>query len=169
MQTATGKVIAHKDPKLPAAPHVAETADWAANLAAFSPAEADTLVAIVHTLYPHDQLPERCYRRVVIHLDRLAATTPAAKAMLTGFCANLAAGWPIPYAARAETYRVQALKALETTPAFFFIQRLAVRYLYDDVEVWAAFGYEGASVHLGGYVKRGFDDLAWLPPLPNDL
>jgi len=41
-----------------------------------------------------------------------------------------------------------------------------VRFLYDDVEVWQAFGYEGASAHLGGYVNRGFNDLDWLPDPP---
>jgi hypothetical protein len=29
--------------------------------------------------------------------------------------------------------------------------------------VWDAVGYEGPSVHKGGYVNRGFDDLDWLP------
>ena len=57
METATGKVIAHKDPKLLAAPRVSEADDWAAGLAAFSAAEADTLAAAIRTLYPHDPLP----------------------------------------------------------------------------------------------------------------
>ena len=48
-------------------------------------------------------------------------------------------------------------------PAFRFLQRASVRYLYDDLEVWQAFGYEGASYHLGGFIDRGFDDLDWLP------
>jgi hypothetical protein len=25
------------------------------------------------------------------------------------------------------------------------------------------FGYEGSSVEKGGYLGRGFDDIAWLP------
>ena len=169
LDIATGKVTAYKDPKLPAAPAVGEGADWAAGLAAIAPADAETLVAAIRTLYPHDALPERLYRRVVVHLDRLAnGAAPVAEA-LRSFCAGLAQGWPIGFAERAETYRIQALKKLEGTTEFTFVQRAAVRYLYDDVELWAAFGYEGASVHLGGYVKRGFDDLDWLPPLPNDL
>ncbi len=169
MDIATGKVTAYKDPKLPPAPVVSEGADWAARLAAISAADAETLVAAIRTLYPHDQLPERVYRRVVVQLDGLAAALPRIAETLRDFCGGLAQGWPIGFAERAETYRIQALKAIEAGPAFIFTQRAAVRYLYDDVELWAAFGYEGASVHLGGYVKRGFDDLDWLPPLPNDL
>ena len=75
----------------------------------------------------------------------------------------------MPFAELAETYRVGVLKQIESTAEFFFVQRFAVRYFYDNIEVWAAFGYQGASVHLGGYVRRGFNDLDWLPALPNDL
>lgn len=169
METATGRVTAHKDPNLPAAPWVAETDDWAETLQAVGAAEGETLVAVAHTLYPHDELPERIYRRVVVRLDRLASASPAARETLLRFCRNLEDAWPIGFAERAETYRVEALKRLEETPAFTFVQRATVRFLYDDVEVWAAFGYEGAAFHLGGYVNRGFNDLDWLPPVPDQL
>jgi hypothetical protein len=158
------KSVAYKDPKLPAPLAVSTTADWAASLQTISTADAETLVAAIQTLCPHDDLPVTIYRRVVLNFDRLAAG-----AALATFCKNLNQSWPIPFSNLAETYRVDALKRIEATPEFIVVQRMAVRYLYDDVEVWAAFGYEGASVHLGGYIKRGFDDLDWLPPLPNDL
>jgi len=158
------KVTAYKDPKLPEAPAVSGAADWAAGLYGISAGDAETLVAAIRTLCPHDELPETVYRRVVVQFDRLPASEHIAV-----FCRMLNDAGPVAFAALAETYRVQALKRIENTPEFTFVQRMAVRYLYDDVEVWSAFGYEGASVHLGGYVKRGFDDLDWLPPLPNDL
>ncbi len=168
-QTATGKVTAYKDPNLPASPVVSAGADWAMSLAAISPADAQTLCAAVATLYPHDALGPLVYRRVIAQFDRVAAQNLDAAGTMARFCESLNQSAVLPFADLAESYRVQALKNLETLPAFFFMQRLAVRYLYDDVEVWAAFGYEGASVHLGGYVKRGFDDLDWLPPLPNEI
>jgi len=43
----------------------------------------------------------------------------------------------------------------------------AVVSLYNNKLVWRHFGYEGASAPLGGYIKRGFDDLTWLPE-PDD-
>jgi hypothetical protein len=158
------KAVAYKDPKLPAPLAVSEKDDWAGALKTISAADAEILAAAIQTLYPHDSLPFTVYRRVVLHFDRLDAGPT-----LTAFCKAASASWQIPFSALAETYRVEALKRIESTPEFTFVQRMAVRYLYDDVEVWAAFGYEGASVHLGGYIKRGFDDLDWLPPLPNDL
>ena len=30
-------------------------------------------------------------------------------------------------------------------------------------EVWPKFGYEGSSAEHGGYIKRGFADIDWLP------
>ncbi len=164
MDIAKSKVTSYKDPKLPPQIAVSDKPDWATNLTTISATDAQTLVAVIRTLYPHDALPETLYRRVVLHFDRLNVA-----ARLEKFCAEISAFWSLPFAELPESYRVQVLKKVEATPEFFFVQRMAVRYLYDDINIWAAFGYEGASVHLGGYVKRGFNDLDWLPPLPNDL
>ena len=49
------------------------------------------------------------------------------------------------------------------------IKATAVVAIYDNPDVWKAFGYEGAAAHLGGYVDRGFDDLDWLPDPPIEL
>lgn len=158
--------IAHKDPRLPLSPETPDGADWTQALTVLSPEVAETLVAVVHTLCPHDALPDRVYRRVVRHYDRLARTVPAAAASIAQAVGAVDRAMPLPFRERSESYRIAALKAIETTPAFVFLQRTAVRFLYDDVEVWDAFGYEGASVHLGGYVNRGFNDLDWLPEPP---
>jgi len=168
MPQTENMTIAHKDPKLPPPLEVPEGPGWTALLQNIGAAQAEVLCAAVRTFYPHDAIPEACYRRVVYQLDQ-AARAAAAAALVRGFCGRLAELSALPFFELAETYRVQALKQIETTPEFFFVQRLSVRYFYDDVELWSAFGYEGASVHLGGYVQRGFDDLDWLPPLPSDL
>jgi hypothetical protein len=169
MSSAATKVTAYKDPALPSAPAVSAGLDWANHLTTISPENANTLAAVVATLYPHETLNKLIYRRVIVHFDRIATTDTTAAAILKKFCHTLHEGAVLPFPELSESYREQALKRIEPTAEFFFVQRLAVRYLYDDVELWAAFGYEGASVHLGGYIKRGFDDLDWLPTLPNDI
>jgi hypothetical protein len=169
MQDTMSKTIAHKDPKLPPALSIPPGPEWVNMLQTLNGADAETLVAVVQTLYPHNGVPVTLYRRVICHLDRLATTMPDAALTLEKFCKLLAQSWPIPFPELAGTYQIQTLQNLELTPEFFFVQRMAVRYFYDNVEIWAAFGYEGASVHLGGYIDRGFDDLAWLPPLPDDI
>ncbi|HQU04759.1 MAG TPA: hypothetical protein PLT25_08575 [Acidocella sp.] len=162
-------VTAHKDPKLPPLPHVSDGPDWTNILNLFNPEQATLLVATVQTLYPHRGVAPTVYRRVVVNFDKLASQTPSAARLSLAFCDKLSAASPVSFTELAETYRISALKTIETTPEFIFVQRMSVRYLYDDLEIWASFGYEGASYHLGGYIKRGFDDLNWLPPLPNDL
>jgi hypothetical protein len=168
MHKAENLAIAYKDPALPAPLPVPDGPEWLSLLQNIDAARAETLCAAVRTLCPHDTIPEASYRRVIYHLDRVAQA-PEAAALLRRFCGMLAELSTLPFPELAEIYRVQALKQIESTAEFFFVQRFAIRYFYDNVEVWAAFGYEGASVHLGGYVHRGFNDLDWLPALPNDL
>ncbi len=169
MEFTKNNVTAYKDDKLPGPPEVTDGPNWAVGLGAITQADAETLLITVQTLYPHETLPLAVYRRVVLRFARLAESQPRAAGIFAGFCTNLDTAWPIAFGHLAETYRVAVLKSLENTEAFIFVQRLSVKYLYDDIEVWANFGYQGASVHLGGYAKRGFNDLDWLPPLPNDL
>ena len=54
-----------------------------------------------------------------------------------------------------------------------FLERLLAKYnlaqydlvvsLYNQKELWPKFGYEGSSAEHGGYIKRGFADIDWLP------
>ncbi len=172
MTPPSAKVTAHKDPALPAPRALPAGRDWVAVLKHLTPDMGETLVIVVRTLYPHDRLPDRIYRRVVAAFDRLAAESPAVQAMIAAVLAAL--DGDLPFAELSESYRVATLKRIEAaggeaTAGFVFLQRAAVRFLYDDIEVWSAFGYEGASTHLGGYVDRGFDDLDWLSPLPPEF
>jgi hypothetical protein len=166
MSEIAPKVVAHKDPKLPPPIALPDGPEWTSALKTLDPATAETLVAILRTLYPHDRLPDRIYRRVVAVFDRMMRESNAAADMIGGAVEQLDGRYPLPFRELSESYRVAALKAIEGTLPFRFLQRTAVRFLYDDVEVWAAFGYEGAAVHLGGYLNRGFDDLDWLPEPP---
>lgn len=159
-------VVAHKDPKLAGAIELPEGPEWVSALKVFDPHVAHTLVSAARTLYPHEGLPERIYRRVIVQFDRMASASPVAAQMMAQFVDLADEAMPLPFAELSEGYRVEVLKSLEATPAFRLVQRSTVRFLYDDIEVWQAFGYEGASVHLGGYVTRGFDDLDWLPDPP---
>lgn len=160
------KIVAQKDPKLPAPLGGLDGPQWTSTLKQFDVLAAETLCAAIQTLYPHDALPEHVYRRVVVMFDALVSESTANAALIREFVQQLNADFPVPFVDRSEGYRTQALQATQSSPAFRFVQRTSVRYLYDDVEVWQAFGYEGASIHMGGYVDRGFDDLDWLPPVP---
>jgi hypothetical protein len=158
--------LAHKDPALPPLPCCEQEADWLALLSSLNAGQAHCLLQVARTLCPHDKLPEPVYRRVVLQLDRAWQRAPAALDSVLGLLTRLDRVFPLPFVQLSESYRVSALKSLEASPAFRLVQRGTVRHLYDDLVVWQAFGYEGAAYHLGGYLQRGFDDLDWLPLLP---
>jgi len=51
---------------------------------------------------------------------------------------------------------------MEGSAFFQTIRGGLVTGLYNQKEVWPLFGYEGESYSQGGYIDRGFDDIAWL-------
>jgi hypothetical protein len=152
---------AHKDPRLPQPASCDDAVAWVAGLRVFGAGEAQHLLAAMRTLYPHDGLPDPVYRRTVAALDALCQRQPALAAPLRALLSALSSAVPAPFAACSESYRTTALRNAEAAglPGFRLLQHLTVRFLYDDLAVWQAFGYEGAAYHLGGYVQRGFDDL----------
>ncbi|SMF49057.1 hypothetical protein SAMN06265365_1163 [Tistlia consotensis] len=165
----TRTVGAYKDPALPAPLEVPEGEAWLSRLTALEPGCALTLEAAARTLCPHDAVPDRCYRRVVLQLDRGAAANPDLAGLLAQGAAQLDGLQPLAFAELSEGGRVAALRQVEGGPFFRAIQRGTVRHLYDDREVWALFGYEGSAHQLGGYRERGFADLAWLADPPKAI
>jgi hypothetical protein len=71
-----------------------------------------------------------------------------------GAASYLDIGWEID--------RVALLRKIETTGFFQAVRGGLVVGLYNQAEVWPHFGYEGESFSKGGYIERGFDDIAWL-------
>jgi hypothetical protein len=122
-------------------------------------ARATTLRA-ARVMFPHDGLPDEAYEKVVRALE----ADPEAVATIETHVAVLDAGQP--FAQMNEERQLEILRSSQDTPIFKVLHATAVVELYDNPLVWKAFGYEGPSVHLGGYVDRGFDDLDWLPEPP---
>ena len=62
-----------------------------------------------------------------------------------------------------EADRVVLLQGIEQTDFFKKVRSDLVVSLYNQEELWPKFGYEGSSAEHGGYIKRGFNDIDWLP------
>ena len=58
--------------------------------------------------------------------------------------------------------RVAVLRAIEKDAFFRTVRAGLVTDLYNQKEIWPLFGYEGESFSHGGYIDRGFNDIAWL-------
>ena len=121
---------------------------------------AATLTAMARVLYPHDSLDDDFYRRVV---DTVAANADAAeRALLAEGVAVLDQAGGRAFVDLADKEKLAAVQAIEGSPFFEAMRAATARYLYDDRALWARFGYEGASSHLGGYIERGVDDIDWI-------
>jgi hypothetical protein len=125
-----------------------------------------TTLRVTRAIFPHDSLPDEAYEKVVDQLQADAASDESIREAIESGVAQF--NEPRPFAELDEDAQLDKLKQAESdeSPFFKLVHATAVVELYDNPLVWKAFGYEGPSVHLGGYVNRGFDDLDWLPDPP---
>jgi hypothetical protein len=120
----------------------------------------DTTMRVARVMFPHDTLPDEAYAKVVKALDGEAEMVEHGVTALDS---------PTPFVELDADSQLAALQAAEGTDYFELVKSTAVVELYDNPLVWKAFGYEGPSAHVGGYIDRGFDDLDWLPDPPIEL
>jgi len=140
---------------------------WAIELKALSPATMATLIQMARDLYPHDRIADEFYAIAVKGHDDTAAGDAAHKAMIDDGIADLdaraqAAGGASYLGTGWEVDRVALLRQIESGGFFQAIRGGLIVGLYNQKEVWPVFGYEGESFSKGGYIERGFDDIAWL-------
>lgn len=122
-----------------------------------------TALKVARAMFPHDDLPDEAYEKVVNQLEADARGDESILPTIELGVAQL--NDPLPFTELDADGQLEVLKRAEAaeSPFFGLVHATAVVELYDNPLVWKAFGYEGPAVHLGGYVNRGFDDLDWLP------
>lgn len=143
------------------------TEAWALETKALAPATMATLVQMARDIYPHDRLADKFYAVAVQGHDDAAAEDPMKKQMIEGGVTVLdglaaAAGHGSYLQTGWEADRVAILRQIENGPFFQAVRGGLVVGLYNQKEVWPIFGYEGESFSKGGYLERGFNDIAWL-------
>src|SRR3979490_432939 len=140
----------------------------AADATTLAPATLKTLVKVAPDIYPHDFLVDSYYITAIKPWDAKAAKDPATKALLEDGVRRLdqdaqdrhkVAYVQVPW----EADRVVLLQGIEQTDFFKKLRSDLVVSLYNQEELWPTFGYEGSSAEHGGYIKRGFNDIDWLP------
>lgn len=124
--------------------------------------ESETLLAVCRRIFPHDALPDAPYERWVGELEARAGDEPEFASLLHEGLASLETGGRrFPELGHEE--QLARLREIESTTFFGGVRASGVVALYDNPDVWAHLGWEGASFDQGGYVDRGFADLDWLP------
>jgi hypothetical protein len=119
-----------------------------------------TLVRMIRVMFPHKRFGDGPYQRTADAVLAAAAKTPAAKVAFATALQDLQTSG---FTDLDDQAALAKLKSIENTDFFKLVKGTTVTTLYDDAEVWGLLGYEGPSFDKGGYVKRGFNDLDWLP------
>jgi hypothetical protein len=141
---------------------------WAEESTALAPSTMKTLVKVARDIYPHDFLGDVYYINAINPWDGKAAKDPAVKTLLEEGVRRLdqdaqgrhnVAYINVPW----EADRIVLLQGIEQSDFFKKIRSDLVVSLYNQQELWPKFGYEGSSAEYGGYIKRGFSDIDWLP------
>ena len=140
---------------------------WAATRIV-SPSQAAALVVMARHLFPHDALGDGYYAAAVAALDAQAAEDPDLAAQLVHGVAELDRAMGIPFTRLSAGNQLKVIEDLEGTPFFNTVRAATLGALYTNDVVERHFGFEGSSVEYGGYIDRGFNDLGWLPELPDN-
>jgi len=162
LQSATGVLtglLATGSPWVALAPSRA----WALDLTALTTQEGASLMAATRTIAPHDKLEDAAYAMVVHAIDTAAARDAAVRKLFHEGIAKLGTN----FASADEAARVKALKAIESSAFFQSLRINTLQTLYATPMAYAYFGYEGEAFSKGGYLYRGFNDLRWLPEVPD--
>ncbi|MEZ5500704.1 MAG: hypothetical protein R3E77_14925 [Steroidobacteraceae bacterium] len=125
--------------------------------------QAKTLFGVSRALFPHADAPDTPYLDVIATLDGMASGNDDTRKLLVAAVDDLdarsAAGWLDESAAT----KVAILENLQDKPWFDPLLQTSLNTIYRHPDIWAMIGYEGSSLEFGGYLKRGFDDIDWLP------
>lgn len=140
---------------------------WGLEVKNLKPETMRSLIKMARDIYPHDRLADRFYAIAMKNNDVKSGTDPQIKTMVEQGVARLdelaRKQFGVSYADVGwEAERVALLRQVEGEPFFQSVRSGLVVSLYNQKEIWPVFGYEGESASKGGYIHRGFDDLAWL-------
>jgi hypothetical protein len=136
---------------------------FAGEMQVLSKEQANTLLAVARTLFPHDNVADGYYMNVVAAIDVKCAQDDKTRSMVVEGLARLNRAIGMPFAEASESARENLLRTMEKSPFFQLAYGEALNGLYGNHEIWKMLGYEGSSVEYGGYLGRGFDDIDWLP------
>ena len=140
---------------------------WALETQALDSHQDAVLLAFVKQQYPHKTLDDAVYALVIKDLDGKAQKDPAIRQQLADGVKQLDALNGSDWTKRSPADQAKDLVAMQKEPFFQTVRQTAIVSLYSNDMAYAHFGY-GAAQGDGGYLYKGFDDLAWLPNPPDN-
>jgi Gluconate 2-dehydrogenase subunit 3 len=146
---------------------LAPSRTWALELTHVDKPQADALMALAKTLYPHKTLPDAVYALVVKDIDAKMSDAKTTELVKIGI-ARLDQATGSKWTSATDAQRTAIVTAQQADPFVQLVRAQCITSLYNNDMAFAHFGYEGESFSKGGYLHRGFNDLIWLPNPPPD-
>lgn len=144
---------------------LASAAGGAPQLTTLEPHQGETLLKMTRRVFPHKQLDDGPYWSVVRDIDAAAKGDSAVAKLISEGVETLDAAGK-RFVDLTEKEQTAALKKIEATPFFQKVHSVELQSLYSDPAVWKVLGYQGPAYKFGGYIRKGFNDLTWLPDPP---
>lgn len=123
----------------------------------------DLMVRFARLVFPHDRLPDSTYREVIGIVLAALASNPETEALVAGAEQALDARRGSSWTDLAEDEQLVVLGEVQGEAFFAAITGTVRGAFYYHPLVWQYLGYPGPSRGFGGYIRRGFDDIDWLP------
>jgi hypothetical protein len=145
---------------------VAGAEQWTSGLKTLNAHQGQTLLVMSRQIFPHPQLDDSYYVKVVQDLDAEAATKTDTAKLLRDGLARLDTAKGGKFVTLRSSDQIAVLKQLDRTDFFTKVRNSELVSLYNNHDVWKKLGYPGSSYAIGGYLHHGFNDLNWLPDPP---
>lgn len=130
------------------------------------------LLRMVQDIYPHPGLLQPSHYQVIAEavVSGLEGDGDKAAALTDGLARINALAQSLhgaDYTAIEDAdAREAVLRHFQHDGFFQSVRWTAYFGIYDNKEIWPLFGYQGASAEHGGYIDRGFSDIAFVPQGP---
>lgn len=135
----------------------------AASWAASADADPKTLGKLAQQMFPHEGLDYQVYGEIMSAVLESAASDQATTDLLDAAAAALDAARDTLWLDLDAGEQLAVLHELQDEPFFAGIRETVRFRLYYHPKFWEHINYPGSSKEYGGYIRRGFNDIAWLP------
>ncbi|KKD59853.1 Twin-arginine translocation pathway signal [Grimontia sp. AD028] len=128
---------------------------------------SSTLLTMSRDIYPHDDLEDKYYTRLLTPIGEQAKKDESLKSLLINGVEELDRlsfeKFNKKYIdLKKEEDRVSILRDYENSAFFQKIKGTMMMGLYNSPDLWPWFGYGGSSWEQGGYINRGYQDIDWI-------
>lgn len=143
----------------------APSRSWALELTTLSAEQGKILLRLTRHIYPHDTLEDAVYALVVKDLDAAAQADTAERELLIQGIKGLDSASGGNWLGLPDAEQLKHVESIAESAFFEKVRSTANLSLYNNDMAFMHFGYPGDKGNAG-YLRRGFNDLTWLPEPP---